>query len=83
MQACANNTTGTCQRCGRRERFVLASAFNSDGSFRFLCAHCERMEWSRNNRVLFDGGPVRVSPVVEVAEVEPVALVERAQLSLF
>jgi hypothetical protein len=83
MQACLNNTRGICQRCGRRERFVLASAFNSDGSFRFLCAHCERMEWSRNNRVLFDGGAVRPVAVVEVAEVEPVCAVERAQLSLF
>ena len=57
MRATANNTRGACQRCGRETSFVMAVAFQGDGTgeFRHLCASCERMEKHRNEPHLFIG----------------------------
>ena len=73
-----------CQRCGRVQGFVLACAFNPDGSFRFLCAHCERMESHRNQPALFAGMVPRVAPVaVEEVEPEPEPVKLAPQMSLW
>jgi hypothetical protein len=50
MIANSHNTRGECQRCGRVRSFVLACAFNADGSFRFLCSSCDRVESWQNQR---------------------------------
>lgn len=84
MIATSANTTRQCQRCGRSRSFVLASAFQGDGSatFRFLCASCERIEAPRNQPGLFRTVPVFVPITVEeVEEAAPVASSD--QLTLF
>ena len=87
MIANSHNTRGECQRCGRVRLFVLASAFNADGSFRFLCSSCDRVESWQNQRRLFEGvAPIFIGepePVEEVSLIldgfEPIS----NQLSLF
>ena len=83
MQANQHNSRGACQRCGRVQGFVLACAFNADGSFRFLCAHCERMEAGRNQLRLFACGAPRIVPAVVEPEPEPEPIPVRAQMSLW
>lgn len=57
MRATAHNTRGACQRCGKDTSFVMAVAFQGDGTgeFRHLCASCERMEKHKNEPHLFIG----------------------------
>jgi hypothetical protein len=84
MITSAITTRTECQRCRGVKTFVLATAFNSDGSFRFLCAACDRVERWTNQRRLFDEAP-RPAPVLEVEEPEPepVHTVSRLQMALF
>ncbi len=74
-----------CEHCGRVRPFVLACAFQGDGTgaFRFLCASCERAESWRNQPRLFAGGSRYVAPMVEVEPVEIVVEPLRGQLALF
>lgn len=85
MQATAHNTTGECQRCGRFRPFVMAAGFNSNGSFRMLCAGCERVERWMLQRTLWKITPVVVMPEPEeVEEIEPEPVeIESPQMSLF
>ena len=65
--------------------FVLASAFQGDGTatFRYLCAGCERIERSRNQKALFAGHVyVTQEAAIEVFE-ETAPEVPEAQLDLF
>ena len=54
MQATKSNTKGQCERCHQVKPFVLASAFNEDGSFRFLCSQCDRIERELHQLQLFE-----------------------------
>jgi hypothetical protein len=81
MKATSHNTTGDCQRCGRYCPYVLAAGFNADGSFRMLCASCERVEKPRLQPKLFTVRPVFV-PIPEVEAVE-VEVIDRRQMALF
>ena len=86
MIANNHNTRGECQRCGRVRSFVLATAFNADGSFRFLCSSCDRVESWQNQRRLFEGiAPIFIGePEPEIEEPEPVYVPRQSpQLSLF
>ena len=85
MIATTHNTRGTCNRCGRQRPFVLAAAFQGDGSatFRFLCASCERIEAPRNQPTLFRTVPVFVPVVVVEEEEEAAPVVPSAQLTMF
>jgi hypothetical protein len=86
MRANSHNTTGQCERCRKAKPFVLASAFQGDGTatFRFLCASCERIERGRNQLSLYAG--MTFATVEEAEEVfeepEPVEI-ETPQLDLF
>ena len=55
MRATTHNSAGQCERCRKAKPFVLASAFQGDGTatFRFLCASCERIERGRNQLSLY------------------------------
>jgi late competence protein required for DNA uptake (superfamily II DNA/RNA helicase) len=85
MKATPNNTNGQCERCRQAKPFVLASAFQGDGTatFRYLCARCERMERSRNQTALFAGHVyVTQAEVIEEFE-EPAPRKSEKQLGLF
>jgi len=51
--ATKHNTTGSCQRCGKVKPFVLATAFDGLGGFRFLCSACDRIEKDLHQLRLF------------------------------
>ena len=84
MQATKNNSTGECQRCGRFGAYTLATGFNEDGSFRFLCLCCDRIERDRHQRKLFADVAQAARVFEVVAEPEVIEeVVVNAQMSLF
>ena len=83
MRATEHNTTGECERCGRIKPYVLAAGFNPNGSFRMLCASCERIERWMLQRTLWKETPVIVMPEPQPEpEAEPVE-VYNPQMSLW
>ena len=85
MRATAKNTKGACERCNQVKSYVMAVAFQGDGTatFRMLCEPCERIESYHNQQRLFADLPrprvVFIQPEEE-AEPEPE---EAAQMRLF
>jgi len=57
MQATSHNTRGACNRCGKVTAWVMGVAFQGDGTgtFRMLCAACERRESHINQPSLYAG----------------------------
>lgn len=74
MKATRNNSTGACERCEIVKPFVIATGFNEDGSFRHLCAACDRIEQYTRNRPLFPDlyqRPAIIQQPEEIEEPEP------------
>jgi hypothetical protein len=75
MKATKANSTGVCERCEQYRPFVIATGFNPDGSFRHLCASCDRIEQYTRQRPLFadlyQRPPRIIQPEPEEEEPEP------------
>ena len=84
MKANSHNTRGACEGCGQTKHFVMAVAFQGDGTatFRFLCASCERREKPTNEPRLFEAATYATVEEAEEAIESPVVRDDR-QLALF
>ena len=84
MKANSHNTRGACEGCGQTKNFVMAVAFQGDGTatFRFLCASCERREKPMNEPRLFEAATYATVEEAEEAIESPVVRDDR-QLALF
>jgi hypothetical protein len=83
VRATSHNSRGACERCGRLSGFVLAAGFNGDGSFRHLCAGCERIERPQLQKRLFAGVRVVVPESETLTERVPEPVIDRRQMALF
>ena len=87
MIATKSNTTSQCERCLRMKPFVLATAFDGRGGFRFLCSACDRIEKDLHQLRLFETQQQAITAWLD-AEPEPEEEVEMnepepPQMSLF
>ena len=85
MKATAHNTIRECEGCGTRRNYVMAVAFERDGTamFRFLCASCERRERPLNQPALFESATYATVEEAEEAVEELLPLRDERQMGLF